>query len=70
MKDERFDREEVEQVRADAARGDATEEERLITLGRRVEALLASEDPPDGLSRRVGNSRDAWDWFRSALEEK
>lgn len=53
-----------------------TEADRFEALGRRVEALLASEEPPDSLlargssyqgGRGVDPVRDAWYWFREQL---
>jgi hypothetical protein len=62
--------------RADAERG------RLLRLGRKVEALLASEEPPEGLRAAVDNrpgyigstdlfeaSASVWAWFREQLLE-
>jgi hypothetical protein len=72
-KDERFDPEDLEAARAASVvyGKDEAEEQRLVALGRRAEALLASEDPPSAMREAVyaggeylGN---AWKWFRSAL---
>lgn len=46
---------------------------RLDDLARRVEALLASEEPPEGLRRALEQNKlapprhVAWDWFREQL---
>lgn len=75
MKDERFDSEELERVKAEArhGRGEA-EDQRLMELGRRVEALLESEESPQEMRQAVyagGYYLDnAWAWFRSTLKEE
>lgn len=46
---------------------------RIAGLGRKMEALLASEEPPRGLDSAVyrrtgiGPVHAAWDWFREQL---
>jgi hypothetical protein len=76
MKDERFDPEEVERLRvASVAFGKhEAEDQRLIALGRRVEALFSSgkSDPWwQFVERHDGESwsgEQTWEWFRSAIQ--
>lgn len=81
MKDERFDPDELERVRTEAARygKDEAEEQRLMELGRRVEKLLKIDGPSIPLDRAIAERNPAFHpspgdaalaWFRSRLLEK